>query len=108
MSPLVTPKANLRRYKNTMKFLDRKSVFNIDDEIFQQAVEHVKYLLVNGNKIEPVQEVAIDGSDNFFQKTRSNVGWPFYRNEKGEINGKTYKEYTLELSVKWIKEYGPS
>lgn len=109
MGPQVTPKAAVRRFENTMKFLNYKHHFDVDWEVMQSAVDHVIDMMTKGNKIVPINESAIDGGDNFFQKSKSNVGWPFYRNERGMVKGSNmnYKEFTLKLSKEWMGKYGP-
>lgn len=80
MSPLVTPGASERRFENLMKFETQKYKFKPKFDILVKAVECVEKQMFSVSV--PADDLVAGSFKSPFEKHTSNVGWPYYKNEK--------------------------
>lgn len=101
-SPKITPGANKRRYENLQKYFSPK-VFKPNMQVFEKVVDNVRKQL-------NLPEVHVDFQPEYvrglFASHASNVGYPFYRNELSKIDGKDFRQITVELANQLIAETG--
>lgn len=105
MSPAVTPRANVRRFDNLQKFFTQSYYFKPDWTTMFKAVEYVMDR-IGTKKVVPIDKKSINFKA-WFEKQNSNVGWPYFANEKKTApNGETWKLYCEKKTEEWINKYG--
>lgn len=72
-------------------------------QVFEKVVDNVRKQL-------NLPEVHVDFQPEYvrglFASHASNVGYPFYRNELSKIDGKDFRQITVELANQLIAETG--
>lgn len=104
VSPKVTANSSKRRYDNLDKYLTG-SKFSPNWKILYDAIEIFLELAKMPQVKVSFEPEYVKG---LFAAHSSNVGYPYFANERNTYDGKSYREITVELTKKLNSLYGAS